>query len=213
MEEDFHRSFQRPVVVSTTRIFLEDVTREAELRMISEELPRALRLIATAAPKVVVFGCTSAGSLGGLDHDSGIARSIEEATGATAITVIGAVVDRLRAFGLRRVAVFTPYSAGITQSVADCIVEAGFEVVKSAGMGIVCNREIGRVTPDEIAAFVERGFQDVEADCAFLSCTNWRAVEAREALQRTLGIPVITSNQACIEKSGSSLYISAPQPL
>ena len=45
-------------------------------------------------------------------------------------------------------------------------------VAKSSGMGIVSNRDIGRVTPDEIAAFVERGFQGVEADCAFLSCTN-----------------------------------------
>src|SRR6202040_2445397 len=59
MEEDFHRSFQRPSVVTTTRIFLEDVTREAEMRMLSEDLPRALRLIKTAAPRIVVFGCTS----------------------------------------------------------------------------------------------------------------------------------------------------------
>jgi maleate isomerase len=95
--------------------------------------------------------------------------------------------------------VFTPYSAGITQSVADCIVEAGFEVARSSGMGIVGNREIGRVTPDEIARFVEGEFQGVQADCAFLSCTNWRGVEAREALQRTLGVPVVTSNQACID--------------
>jgi maleate isomerase len=213
MEEDFHRRFQRPVVVTTTRIFLEDVTREAELRMLSEDLPQALRLIATAAPRIVVFGCTSAGSLGGIEHDSGIARSIEQVTGASAITVIGAVVNQLRTLGARRVAVLTPYSAGITQSVADCIVEAGFEVVKSAGMGIVSNREIGRVTPDEVAAFVEREFQGAEADCAFLSCTNWRAVEAMEALQQALGVPVVTSNQACIEKTGSSLLISAPQPL
>ena len=200
MEEDFHRRFQRPEVVTTTRIFLKDVTREAEMRMLSEELPRALRLIATAAPRIVVFGCTSAGSLGGVEHDSGIARSIEEVTGAMAITVIGAVVNRLRTLGARRIAVFTPYSDGITQSVADCIVEAGFQVPKSSGMGIVNNREIGRVTPDEIVTFVEREIQGVEADCAFLSCTNWRAVEAREALRQRLGVPVIARNQACIDE-------------
>ncbi len=200
MEEDFHRRFERPAVVTTTRIFLEDVTREAELRMLSEELPRAIRLIRTTAPTVVVFGCTSAGSLGGVHHDSEIARSIEEVTGGVAITVIGAVVKQLRAVGARRVAVFTPYSEDLTRSVADCIVEAGFSVAKASGMGIVENRQIGRVTPEEIAAFVEREFRGVQADCVFLSCTNWRAVEAREALQRTLGVPVITSNQACIDE-------------
>jgi maleate isomerase len=209
MEEDFHRRFQRPALVTTTRIFLEDVTREAELRMLSDDLPRALRLIATAAPWIVVFGCTSAGSLGGIEHDSGIARSIEDVTGAVAITVLGAVVNQLRTLGAQRVAMFTPYSDGITQSVADCVVEAGFQVVKSSGMGIVSNREIGRVTPDQIVTFAEREFRGVQADCAFLSCTNWRAVEAREELQRTLSLPVITSNQACIDEVLLSRALSA----
>jgi len=33
----------------------------------------------------------------------------------------------------------------------------------------------------------------------FLSCTNWRAIETIQHLQKKLSIPVITSNQAAIE--------------
>ena len=36
------------------------------------------------------------------------------------------------------------------------------------------------------------------ADCIVLSCTNWHAIEAIEPLQRKLGIPIISSNQAAI---------------
>jgi len=61
MEPDFHRRFLGIAVVSTTRMFLEEVTREAEIRMLTEELPRAAKLIGTTAPEIVVFGCTSAG--------------------------------------------------------------------------------------------------------------------------------------------------------
>jgi maleate isomerase len=203
METDFHRRFSRPAVVTTTRIFLEDVTREAETRMNEVELPQAMRLIKTAAPDVVVFGCTSAGSLGGIGHDAAIGRSIESATGARAVTVVGSVVARLERLQGRRVAVFTPYRDDMTRSVADCVGEAGFEVVKSAGMGIVDNREIGRVTPSEIVQFVEREFQ--QADCVFLSCTNWRTIETIQTLEQRLGVPVFTSNQACIDAVASQM--------
>src|SRR6266850_4930312 len=77
MEPDFHRHFTQPNVVSTTRILLEQVTREAEIRMLREDLPRAVQLIKTTAPDVVVFGYTSAGSLQGLVHDDGIGAMIE----------------------------------------------------------------------------------------------------------------------------------------
>jgi len=154
MERDFHRTFTPPAVVSTTRIFLEEVTREAEIKMNRDELPLAVRLIKTVVPDVVVFGCTSAGSLDGIEHDTAIARSITNATGARAITVIGSVLAQLRNVRPGRVAIFTPYRDEITQSVVDCVVEAGFSLAKAAGMGIVENREIGKVTPDEIVRFV-----------------------------------------------------------
>jgi maleate isomerase len=200
MERDFHRSFVRPAVVSTTRIFLEAVTREAEEKMNREELPLAIRLIKTVAPRVVVFGCTSAGSLDGAEHDAAIARFIADYTGAQPITVIGSVLAQLQNVRPSRVAVFTPYQEEMTRSVTDCIVEAGFTLVKAAGMGIVDNREIGRVTPDEIVRFVEEQSCDVDVDCVFLSCTNWRAIETIGRLQRLLGARVLSSNQACIDE-------------
>jgi maleate isomerase len=200
MERDFHRTFGRPAVVSTTRIFLEEVTREAEIKMNRDELPLAIRLIKTVAPQVVVFGCTSAGSLDGIEHDAAIARFIADYTGAQPITVIGAVLAQLRSVQPHRVAVFTPYQPEMTRSVTDCLVEAGFTIVKAAGMGIVDNRAIGRVVPDDIVRFVEDECRDVDADCVFLSCTNWRAIETIGRLQRLLGARVLSSNQACIDE-------------
>jgi maleate isomerase len=204
MEADFHRRFSRPAVVTTTRIFLEDVTREAETRMNEIELPQALRLIKTVAPDVVVFGCTSAGSLGGIAHDSAIGRAIESSTGARAVTVVGSLVAQLELLRPKHVAVFTPYLDDMTQSVAACVVEAGFEVVKASGMGIIDNREIGGVTPSEIVKFVEHKFQP--ADCVFLSCTNWRAIETIQTLEQRLGVPVFTSNHACIDEVASKIH-------
>ena len=198
MEPDFHRHFQQAAIVSTTRILLEQVTREAEFQML-EELPRALQLVRTTAPDTVVFGCTSAGSLEGLAHDARIAQMIEEQTGARAVTVLHAVLMQMTAVRPRRVAVFTPYLEPLTTSVAQCVAEAGYSVVKAVGMGFRDNLDIGRVAPGEIVEFVESNAASTQADCLFLSCTNWRAVEALESLRIRLGVPVVTSNQAAIE--------------
>jgi maleate isomerase len=211
LEPDFHRHLGQSGIVSTARIFLESVTREAEVRMLEEDLPKAAELIRTTAPDVVVFGCTSAGALGTLAHDSAIGEKIEKLAGALAITVLHAVLSQLRAIGPRKLAVFTPYIPDLTNGIASSLAEAGFPPLKAAGMGIRVNLDIGRVTPGEIVDFVESQIEGSAPDCIFLSCTNWRAIEAIEPLHRKLGIPVISSNQAAIVAVGqlSGLPINA----
>jgi maleate isomerase len=207
MEPDFHRHLGHAGIVSTARIFLESVTREAETRMLEEDLPKAAELIRTTAPDVVVFGCTSAGSLGSLAHDRAIGERIEKLSGGRAITVLQAVVSKLRGIEPKKLAVFTPYIEDLTSSVAASVSQAGFPPIKAAGMGIQVNLDIGRVTPEQIVAFVETQLTGSAPDCIFLSCTNWRAIEAIEPLKKKLGIPVVSSNQAAI-----AAIITEPRP-
>ncbi len=202
MEPDFHRTgTDFPWTVSTWRIFLESVTEEAEIRMLQEELPRCLTQIATTAPDLVVFGCTSAGSLGGLGHDREMIDDIHARTGASVVTVISAMLAELEAIGPSRVAVFTPYPDELTSSVTRCVAEGGYEIACAKGMQLRDNGDIGRVTPPEITNFVRTGMVGVSADCVFLSCTNWRGIEAMDVLRGALGVPVLSSNQVTLEAS------------
>ena len=200
MEPDFHRHIGPAGIVSTTRIFLEDVTRKSEIRMLEDELPKAVELIRTTAPDVVVFGCTSAGALGTLAHDDGIGEAINKRVGVGVVTVLRAVLTKLRTIAPRNVALFTPYTEDLTHCVASSLAEAGYPPVKAVGMGIRANLEIGRVTPSEIIRFVESQIEGCAPDCLFLSCTNWRAIETIEPLQQKLGMPVITSNQTAVDE-------------
>jgi maleate isomerase len=199
MEPEFHQQIGQAGVVSTTRIFLNDATQDEELRMLENDLPRAVELIRTTAPDVVVFGCTSAGALGRLAHDEGIGERIRQGAGAPAVTVLGAVVASIRALDPRRIAVFTPYTEDLTNAIASSLAEAGYPPVKAVGMGIRANLDIGRVPPLEVIRFVESRMEGCSPDCVFLSCTNWRSAEAIEPLKGKLGIPVITSNRAAAD--------------
>ncbi len=147
MEPDVHRTADPAWAVSTWRVFLESVTHDAEVRMLREELPSALSHIRTTQPDLVVFGCTSAGSLGGLAHDREIMERIARETRARVVTVVGAMIAQLQAVHANKVAVFTPYREELTQSVTQCVSEAGYEVVACQGMGIADNSAIGNVTP------------------------------------------------------------------
>ena len=123
---------------------------------------------------------------------------IEKETQSQAMTVLQAVMKELQHLRPRNVAVFTPYREELTRSVAENLAEAGYSVVRSAGMGIEANCEIGQVEPDEIVRFVEFHMDGIDTDCLFLSCTNWRAIEAIGILKEQFGRPVISSNQATI---------------
>lgn len=199
MEPDLHRELGSVATISTARIFLKDVTREAEIRMLEEDLPKASALIATTAPDVVVFGCTSAGALGTLAHDEGIAKRIAETTGAKTVTVIQAVLAELISIRPRKLAVFTPYVEDLTASVGRSLAEGGYPPVKTAGMGMQANLDIGRVSPEAILSFVEDQLAGIAPDCVFLSCTNWRAMETMERLSARLEIPVVSSNAAAVK--------------
>jgi maleate isomerase len=199
MEPDFHRQLKDTCIISTDRMYLVDVTAAAEEVMLAEELPRSARALTSTDPQVLVFGCTSAGSLGGLRHDRDIARRVSQQTGVDTVTVLGAVLSQLELRAPSRVAVFTPYNDDLNGSVARCITEAGYEIVKTAGMGIVANREIGNVSPASIVKFVTSQMTGVKADAVFLSCTNWQAVDAMTEVEELLGVPIVTSNHATIE--------------
>ena len=199
MEADFARVGYLESEVTVWRIQLDSVTREAEEQMITEELPARLDEIKLTNPDLTVFGCTSVGALGGLSHDATIAWQIREAAGSNVVTVVGAMIEQLDTLDQTQIAVFTPYAEELTRAVVTCVIESGYQVPVANGMGFVDNDEIGKVEPDEIVSFVSKSMQGFEPEAVFLSCTNWRAVEAIETLSEVLGVPVMTSNQVTLD--------------
>ena len=82
-----------------------------------------------------------------------------------------------------------------------------------AGLGITDNFGICNVTPSEIVAFAERELAGLSYDLLFVSCTNFRAVEARPLLMQRFGVPVVTSNQATIDAAFDAIGVTANWPV
>ncbi|MFQ5915264.1 MAG: Asp/Glu racemase [Nitrospinota bacterium] len=200
MEVDFYNHLEEKATVHIARMYLDTTTKEAEEVMVRESTPEAADMIRTLYPHVTVFGCTSGGSLFGMDYDRKIAQDLTEWTGAAkTVTVLEAVGEQFRHVGAKRIAVFTPYVDELNETIRRCLEEEGFEVLSIQGMGITVNFDIGLLTPEQILAFGKERFKDPEADALFFSCTNMRAVDAMPLLEKEFGKPIVSSNQAAVE--------------
>jgi maleate isomerase len=199
LEVDFYRSFGPETTVHTARMYMEEVTRRNEKKMIAKDLPQAIKMLKSLEPEVIVFGCTSGGAMGGLEHDRRIGSQIEEKTKRRCITVLSSVIDELNRIGAKKIGVFTPYIDEVSEDIRISLEAANFEVSFIHGMGLIHNLDVGKVSPEEICQFVqERMDFPLSVDAYFLSCTNWRAYESLPDLKRIISIPIVTSNQAVI---------------
>lgn len=210
-EPDFHRVMPDSVSLHSHRIWLEDTTLE-DLGAMNRDAEQAARYVGTADVDVIAYACTSGSFLGGPGYDQKLLATLSEASGGKpAIGTSPAMVEALKALGIERVSVVTPYVDSINERLAEFLQGHGFDVVSMAGQQIVPNTEIGAQTPETILAFAKEHL-DPSADGYFLSCTNWRAFEVVDQLELESGKPVVTSNQATIWAAFHSLGLRDPIP-
>jgi maleate cis-trans isomerase len=177
------------------RVMLRETTPEG-LRAMNADVGAASALIASITPDVVAYACTS-GSF--LEGSAGLTRQIAEIgeiVGAPVVATSKALVDGLRAVGAKRVALATPYLDAVNRIEQRFLEENGFDVVAVEGLGL-SGKAIREVPPSTVAELVRRADRP-DADAVFVSCTDFRALEVADELERALAKPVLTSNQVTL---------------
>jgi maleate isomerase len=208
VEADFMRALPAGVTFHAARMFLDETTAEAERRMIYDHVPIAVADLATLRPHVIAFACTSGGAVLGAEGEAKLIGDIARETGAPVISTNAAVGAAIERQSRKRIAVLTPYIDELNQAIRIGLERRGLSVVHIAGLGITDNFGICGVTPSEIVAFAERELVDRAFDLLFVSCTNFRAVEARPLLLQRFGVPVVTSNQATIDATFAAIGVT-----
>jgi maleate isomerase len=200
VEDDMRRETPTDVGVHIARLRLRKtqgrVTQSALLEAGTDAVQQAT-LLADAGMDAIAFNCTGASLSDGPDGARRMCREIEAAATTRATTTILAVVNALRASGLRRIVHICPFTAEFSTDEANFLRAENFDVVASRGLNFTDARLAAKMTPAEICDVAARLDQD-DADGIFLSCANVRAMEAAAALRRRLGKPVVTSNQAIL---------------
>lgn len=189
--------------VHTTRLKLAGASREDMLAM-TEKVEEGAALLKDAAVGRIVFHCTGVSTL---DPDMGdrLVARIQAATGLPATSTAHALIQAFRVLDAKRIVLVSPYPTSVNDSETAFLAHYGIQVLDALGLDRSSGPAMIAVQPAEWHAYA-MAHRHPDADAYFLSCTTIRAVPIIAALERDLGKPVVTSNQAmvwhCLRQAG-----------
>lgn len=181
----------------SSRMRMKKVTRE-ELAAMDADSDRCAAELADAAVDVLGYACLVAIMSMGRGYHCHSERRLHEVTvreghPAPVVTSAGALVDGLRALGVRRIAMVAPYMKPLTQMVADYIEDQGFEVRDKIALEIPDNLEVGRRDPLALRTIYKRlDLSGVDA-LVLSSCVQMPSLAAVQPVEDECGLPVISA--------------------
>ena len=212
VEPEFNRWAPPGVTIHAARMWRRRARLSPDdLREMLTRLDDDCERLAMAQPGVVLYACTSGSSLETGGFDRKISERIARASGAPASTTATAVAAALRALGIRRPAVVTPYPDEINERELAFFAELGFEPVSLESFREGDSLAIPRIDPEDTARLALKADRP-EADGVFISCTNLPTAPIIERLETELGKPVVTSNQATLWLGLRALGVMAAVP-
>lgn len=201
LDREFWQFAPPLVTMHVTRVRFPDPSETPEtlemLRALVDEdgIDEAAQLLRAIRPDAIAYACTSVSFAGGHIGDRSIIDRVSHRAAAPATSTSSALVAACRALGVRKLAIGAPYLAEITTQFERYLTEAGLESLASHSLGLT--EGIDEVEAEDIANLAMQ-VDCPEAEAIVLACTNLKTYSVIEALERSLGKPVITANQATV---------------
>lgn len=164
--------------------------QEARNRAQIEHLDENIELLKLVKPSVIAMAHTASSYTLGTQGERELVDRLERKFAIPFITAFASVVAALKAIGVRRVALGTPYSLQTTLMSKALLEANGLEVVNFGHLPGVLN------IYDETLARAKALAHQVhcaQADCIFLSGVGMPTLQVIESLESELKIPVISS--------------------
>jgi len=183
------------VALYQSRIYNENTITPETLRAMAPRITDCANVITPdTGVDVIAYGCTSASmAIGEEKVFENIKAAKPDSKCTTPITAAFAAFD---AFKAKRIGVLTPYTAEVNKIVAEYIGARGYQVPVFGSFNEGKDTNVARITPASIESAVHELIKQAEVDAVFVSCTSVRLMEACAELEKSLGIPLTSSNHA-----------------
>lgn len=147
-------------------------------------------------PSAIGMCCTAGSFAGGKGWDQGIIEEIKGRTNLPATTASTAVLEAFRKLGVNKVSMAVPYLEEIAKLEKKFLEDNGIEVINLQWL----NKDGFEMyeVPYEVTYRLARHVDSPKAEAVFISCVALPTVGLIAKLERDMGKPVITSNQAFI---------------
>lgn len=182
------------MAMHVTRVpFANPTTPENLIKMLPHLTDATQLLVPGIKLEAICFSCTSASAVIG---DAVVTEAIQKARpGVPVVTPSASARLALEALGVNRVSVLTPYEKTTSQVMADYFARSGLDVLQLHYMDIEDDQDMARVT-DQAIIDAAIAADLPEAEAMFISCTGLPAAGVAAAIEKRIGKPVVTSNQA-----------------
>lgn len=213
-EYEYYKMIPEGVTIHTTRMFFEQETKETYASLLSD-IPQAVTMLSHAQVRAIAFACTSGSLYGGLGYDKKIIQTMQEHSNRACTTTSTAVIEALNIMGIKKVCVGTPYSLWINPLEQKFLEDNGFDVVNMQSImeevrrifGDIPNETgpelsflVNAITPQRVYEFTVDQVHVHNSDGVFLSCMGLPTLGIIDSLEKYLGKPVVSSNQATLWK-------------
>lgn len=144
-----------------------------------------------------VWACTSGSFVFGWAGAQEQVAELSEQLGIPCSSTSFSFVAAARALDVHRVAVAATYPNDVAELFAAFLSAGGIDVVGLGSHDIMTAEEVGTLDEGSVLG-IARSYDRPDAEAVLLPDTALHSVRWLEALERTLGKPVITANQATI---------------
>lgn len=196
MEYEWRRILALPgVAFYQSRLFNSPTITPETLAAMEKLIPEAAKLILpNGRIDVMAYGCTSATVV--LGEATVFKRIHEGRAGVKCTTPITGGIAGMKAMGMKRIALLTPYVAEINAMMRGFIEKQGIEVPVVGSFNNPDDGEVARMSPLTTRdAAIELG-RSKEVDGVFVACTSLRVAEIVEQVEQAIGKPLTSSNHA-----------------
>jgi maleate cis-trans isomerase len=197
IEPEFWQLVPEGVSVHSARMDVGGQGTPEALREMEHVANRAAKDVAMTQPDVVVYGCTSGSFFEGPAFNERIIRQLGDIAKVPVVTTAGAMAASLLRAGVKRVNVVTPYVALTNERLKQFLKAFGIEVLRLETFDMLDLFDHAKILPEDVYRKVKAMDSD-EAQAVFIACTQVRALEVVDVLERDLGKPVYSANQASL---------------
>ena len=181
----------------SSRMRMKKVTKE-ELAAMDADSDRCAAELADARVDVLGYACLVAiMSMGNGYHCTSEARLREvtrrEGADIPVVTSAGALVEGLRAMGVKKISAIAPYPKHLTKLVTDYIEAEGIQIVDVISLEIADNLEVGTQDPMNLTR-IWKDLKLAGADALVLSCcVQMPSLPAISIVEKECGLPVVST--------------------
>ena len=148
-----------------------------------------------AGLEIIVYGCTAASFIAGLDADHVLAEQIATIYGTPVVTATKSMLAELRESSAKAIGLVTPYSDEVNAALVAVLAAASITVTQIERLPAPDVEALGRLTAADAASAANR-LDPSRIDSAFIACSQLPTAAILGEVSQRLGIPVFSSIQA-----------------